>query len=1131
MDEERFGVITVNLLGNIAQALTSLRGIPVMAYELIQNAEDSGATTSVFNINEDGIEIKINSQFKKCVDREGLECKGLRNEVDRGCDWHNIRDIAGGQKALNETNAIGRFGIGFMSVYQVTDTPTISSDGLQMRFKPSNKLKPVIFSNSAVTNETVLFLPWASDQSSEARKRFTAVPAINAKNFNRYAEEISESADQALLFLTSLERIEVNRNGHRIHSVEVHDEDKNDKSTNVREIVLGPITKRQKWLIIREREIDKLLEIEKNNPIVASQKRKHDVAIAIPLSGVPLGPGRLYAYLPTEDIFQLPIRINGDFFPDPSRKRIIFDESSTDDGSVQWNNAIISAAAELLAKNIKALNNKLSTEMFWDLVGGAKQMSKRLADVGSNHPKSYREFWEWIQLEIKKHEIVSCEGNIKRKILDAVVIGEPNLNLKRQVLIDLGLTPISLQMKNYQKLLEGLGAPTLGLRLVIEAAKKCTWVLKVDKNKQVETDVIQHRYEPLWQVLNTIIPETEISEESTEIEELKDIPFFLSCNYQPANLRDFLLAERNSLVSLANKVLPRVDFLCTEIAQYKGIHSVSNIFDLIFIIKQLQDILSKGNINQTFLNDFYDLLTEASYFRAITTDEKDRLLALEIWPSSDARYISGSKAKIPGNFVDPLGIADLLDVQRINKSGMQLLEKTMDVARLNVENYVLDVLPLKFHGGSTSIDEKTYILLIRELSSHKKLVNTENTLHALQQLPLVPLESGEFVCAGNAVLPSVDGKSVFAVAFKGWMKKEYFSDDEDSGDFLRKIGVRDVPQFNEILRTWEFVTSEFSPLNGKKQITAITDYIYENQSKWTLNAIAQALEQSKFKELRRFPVINDPDLWHSAIDTYSPEWASTFATCHDALVWDSEKITSQKLNWLTNIFGVKSEPEISLVIRHIRNLQASAEPPDKKVYKILNKLLRSDAIEDDKNRVRELRDESWIYLEDRYFKPSRLFLKPVVLGKRVFQLDSGWAENYKNLVEVLQIPDYPGSNDVLSVLREIAQEDLTGVTTLDLERREEYIQVLLYLSSLNHQDRIDEEVLRSLREEELFLTEASTWISIDKGFVPDSDWFVSRFENEFNDFIFSQTNDLEHILFEQINFKRYSKKNLNYTIK
>ena len=86
MTEERVGKLTVNLLGNIARALTSLRGIDVMAYELIQNAEDSHATQMVINIDDDGIRILTDSVFRNCSDREKDNCLGLNGNKLHKCD-------------------------------------------------------------------------------------------------------------------------------------------------------------------------------------------------------------------------------------------------------------------------------------------------------------------------------------------------------------------------------------------------------------------------------------------------------------------------------------------------------------------------------------------------------------------------------------------------------------------------------------------------------------------------------------------------------------------------------------------------------------------------------------------------------------------------------------------------------------------------------------------------------------------------------------------------------------------------------------------------------------------------------------------------------------------------------------
>ena len=696
MAEKRIGRISVDLLGSIAKELGSLRGIPVMAYELIQNAEDSGATECVFNINDDGIELILNSTFTKCSDRESETCAGLHGNTQFGCNWHNIRNIAAGQKAENEPDAIGRFGIGFLSVYQVTDTPIISSDGLTLRFDPGNRFESVVFDDSEVIDQTVIQLPWAFDQNSEARRRFHTAPIMKVADFNGYAEDFGNAADEALLFLTKLKRIEVNRNGNRIHSVEVH-----DKPKNVREIVLGPRTIRQNWYRITDKNVNQLQAIEEKNAIIKRQNRKHLVDIAIPISGVSHGQGRLYAFLPTDETFQLPIRINGDFFPDPSRKRILFTESFADDGNVQWNHAIIASAAELLAKNISTLKDILDPDQFWRLVSGAREMSARLNDVGSDRPKSYGEFWDWIKGEIGKYPVVPCEGNVRKKISESLIVHEPNLGLKRLVATDLGLYPVASNMKSHLVILAELGAPTFDLHSLISAAQTCKWVL--NSSSEISAGLVESRYRPLWEVLDGMLSAHKDLEDNPSIPILRALPIFLSDRLLPVNLDDHVLLEKATLTETARAIFPDISFLSFDIFSYKSIRGVSKVFDLAYVLECLEEILNIQSLHQSKLYDLYNLLNDISYSRVILLPEKENLRGLQIWPTTDGSYVNGQQAVIPGDFTDPLGVANLLDVKRINKSGQNLLEKTLEVSRLTVESYVLDVLPQKFQESKIEI--------------------------------------------------------------------------------------------------------------------------------------------------------------------------------------------------------------------------------------------------------------------------------------------------------------------------------------------------------------------------------------------------------------------------------------------
>lgn len=120
------GSYTANLLGNIRSHLAGLQGYDVMALELIQNADDAKAESVVFDVTDQGLVVFNSGQFTYCGDLD-RQCAFLA-EGNYKCDYHRITDVGSGGKLTRGEN-IGRFGIGFVSTYQVTDHPEIRSSG------------------------------------------------------------------------------------------------------------------------------------------------------------------------------------------------------------------------------------------------------------------------------------------------------------------------------------------------------------------------------------------------------------------------------------------------------------------------------------------------------------------------------------------------------------------------------------------------------------------------------------------------------------------------------------------------------------------------------------------------------------------------------------------------------------------------------------------------------------------------------------------------------------------------------------------------------------------------------------------------------------------------------------------
>ena len=104
--------------------------------ELVQNADDAGATEVSFLYDE-----RDNDDAKTCLLDEGMkECQGAalwvyNNAVFTDADFDNITKLNGATK-LSQPDKIGKFGLGFNSVYNITDVPSFVSRHSIVIFDP-----------------------------------------------------------------------------------------------------------------------------------------------------------------------------------------------------------------------------------------------------------------------------------------------------------------------------------------------------------------------------------------------------------------------------------------------------------------------------------------------------------------------------------------------------------------------------------------------------------------------------------------------------------------------------------------------------------------------------------------------------------------------------------------------------------------------------------------------------------------------------------------------------------------------------------------------------------------------------------------------------------------------------------
>jgi len=145
-------------------------------FELLQNAEDTGATEAAFTLTDDGC---------------WFEHNGTRSFTES--DVRSITGIHNSTKS-KAPDQIGKFGVGFKSVFVYTLTPTIYSTDFSFCISRLVMPEPVDI-DPAIGNKTKFWLPFNNPNK------------VPQTAFSEISAGLKELAETTLLFLTNIESI------------------------------------------------------------------------------------------------------------------------------------------------------------------------------------------------------------------------------------------------------------------------------------------------------------------------------------------------------------------------------------------------------------------------------------------------------------------------------------------------------------------------------------------------------------------------------------------------------------------------------------------------------------------------------------------------------------------------------------------------------------------------------------------------------------------------------------------------------------------------------------------------------------------------------------------------------------
>ena len=1069
------GSYTASLLGNIRSHLAGLQGYDVMALELIQNADDAKAETIVFDITDDGLLVRNSGLFTYCGDLNSSPC-GFQANESYGCDYHRIADVGSGGKLLRGEN-IGRFGIGFLSTYQVTDHPEICSSGIKLTLVPeSGKWFAEPWDDPV---GTTFFLPWAEDPNSPARAGL-GVSHISATHIDRLADDFGRVLRQSLLFLRHVRKAEVRRDGELLMGCDL---DRGDGSDLI--VSFHPSGEVEHWHILRADAGDAAQRLYGAHPVLAPLNRSTEIGIGLRVVPKLLPEGLLYAFLPTEQSSGLPLHINADFFPEADRKAVIF---SGHQHQQAWNEMLMETAAEEIARDPEGLLNMLGHVQLWEILGKAYELNSKPSGL----PTCYKQFWERVKVTATQSRIVPAQDGSVRRPGDVFVPRIPLTPVQAIALLHAGGRLAAEHLRPFQTAMNQLGAPILTLERVTDLLESATagqagGVTEVDEAKLV------HFYRPLWDIVDDLLPESRTPLANSAVQRLVRLPFLVTEDLVAVAINQSHVAPAHLDADRVAVLLPKLAIASHHVLEFWKLNRLIRTLDLGTVVSHIRSMLASEPIDEiigvdrTSLHDLYALFADLDGLGAAHSTVYESLRGLPIWCSSRG-LLKASQALLPGNFTDPTGRADLLDASVLSGPARDFVVQKLGIKTQTIESYVETVLPTFFNDDGP-LDGTKYVGLITELANHPALINEEGTRGVLGSIPLVPTQDGGWSQPTNTYHRSDGLVKSLGDAKHLWLDDSRLPNSHSVSAFMDGVGIRRSATARHLVDRILDIADRFRPTEDTKRASSEAFYVLcDNYERWQ----EEAAFQEAIGDLRHTPCVpaeGDSENWHSPDSLYAPYRADAFRS--QARFLDFRNTARLKTDFLEDL-DVSINPPTQLVIEHLKHCMEQGERPHKSTYQFLNeRAQRSDP------QVSELAGTRCIYVErqGKFVRTNQVYWVAQNLGRYAFIIPES-IDSFKPLFRAIGVKDAPECSDYIDILLDLVGSHVERSAPILGADRAIFDTCLANVAAAHGRDECEPSELRRLQEAPTIVNLTGMATYPDEILFHDSEWHASFFDGE-----------------------------------
>ena len=986
----------VDHLGIIRQKLADLSGFGTMVYELLQNAEDAKACRIVFRIDDDALVVENDSIFSACDNLEAAVCPLATAGVRKRCDFHGLRTLAGEEKR-GYADTIGAFGVGFLAVLQITDTPHLISAGRHWiidETQPENsRIRNCSGCQHCKASElpgTQFRLPWARDKDSAMRcgLRLTTITETVVDELER---EMTDALRLAMLFLRKLETAEVWRGSIQREKIE--------RLIDTGTVVLQDLHGTQLWHVMEGNFAPEAEALRGKHPGMIAAKKTASVHIAI--RSQELVEGIFCAFLPTQQQTLLPFHIQADFITSPDRKRVSFEPGVNED----WNTAAIAASARALAGALEVSKTHLGPVLLWRLLQSLVTAASKAKS--GELPPVFGDFWKLVQPVVKTTPCVWLASKTWVVPAEALLLESEGEGESEPLLTGLGVPIVHASLRPYFSVLR---STEIGVRLLdipdVTRALRDHGVTSPFDPSGTPGPMSEPRFpERICAALGILLNRKRTPEDRRHVDSEVQSAAIVPCRdgLWRANCEVFWTDDETA--KLFETLALNLAFASQDSAS-PTLEGNRRCFDVSAAVAAIAASPALLELYPGTVGPLFSWLDGRK--SELRNDEKLRTKLAEqrIFPSANGLGPLTSLS-LSGDFNDPLDLAELVDVEALG--GHRELLEELGATELTIQKYAKQHVPRALEDGEQPIEKRRAVVHLLAAKLGELRDDTEARL-CLRASPIVECEDGRFRKPEGLYLP---GHIVQAV-----LGTEVICSSAPSGrpgalrEFLLWLGVAKEPRPDDVFVGIAKLARGLPSAESVECASTILQYLAEQYG----DGKVVATDVERLKALAWLPAESDDKRWYMSSQIQSTSRASLFQSQGHFLGFS--RPVQEDAGKLLEALGVRTDPTPRQVVSHLIYCAENGKSLDREVFSFLD-----DAAGNDEGRaaLQLLEKKACILLPDgKYYKPQQVFWDEQPFGRWRAVLSSDC--KYQRLFKQLGVRKAPAGCDALAVLSEIERD-------------------------------------------------------------------------------------------------------------